>query len=416
MRRIVCVLVALLVFTACSDDVTTPSEILNIALTASKSEALADGKDKIEFSVTTSQGEDVTELSEIRVNDKVIAEKEFSSSKPLLCKVVASYKGAKSDTIEVRFIEYVIPKRLEIKLSKQKLTADGYDRVQLSCIDAENKTDVTKNVEFYADNNKLEGSVFTTSKEGTYEISAKYGTATVPSVEVEAVSAFTPTPKLYVELFSAVWCPYCPNGVFLLDELQDNKNVIAVNHHPSDRKFDPFYERDCEKLFHFLELKYVPRIVLDRDKSRVVKPKSVSQVTEQIPTKTKVGIAIASSVPEKEAEIKAYFRTKETIPNANYVVLIVENNLPYDQRNIVKGDYPDPIKDYIHNNVFRSFSGDKLGESLVLSADKVTEKSLTMQLDEKWNLENCEVIVFVTDENNVVMNVQKVKLGKEIGY
>lgn len=398
--------------------------ITSITISANLSSAKADGLEVIEFLVFGDNGLDVTNYSKIKVGDVIIEGSKFSTTQAGVYTVIAQYKEMTSEPIQIEFIS-IPSKNLKLVLSKELMVADGSDRIIFTVYD-ESGENLTSTTHFYVDGVKQEGHVFRTSDSGTHEVYGVFDEIKTPTVQFSAQTEFRATYKLVVESFTAVWCSFCPNGVLLLEDLAKSEYVVPLSLHPyckpSDPQyFDPFTIAEHLQLAKVYNLEVVPSMVFSRDVGTLFIPnesyKSAEILKNHLKPNASVGIAVSSSVDKNLVEAVVHVTSPISNPNLKLVVMITEDGLKYDQNNGVRKDLPRILKDFEHNYVVRAFSSSGLyGESITLNAHQPIEKKVSIPIDSKWKIENCDLVVLVCDANNQVINAQKVKVGEHIGY
>lgn len=393
----------------------SPEEFISsISLSTNVLKANADGVETVEFSVLSDNGIDVTNKSVIKVGDITLEGAKFATTQPGVYSAIAQFKEFTSTPIQIEFI--AVPSKLELLLSKDFLVADGYDCIAFTAKD-ESGLDITSSTVFYVDGVKLDDHFFRTNLVGEHEVYGVFNDDRTPLLKFTSQSEFKATYKLIVESFTAVWCGYCPNGLFLLEDLSKNNQVIPLSLHPFN---DPFTLQDHATLFYGYNLTGVPSMVIARNAATSFNPGGVSAdeiLKQYLKSDTQVGIAVASGADNDLIDARITVSSLISGDQFKLVVLVTENGLIWDQKNGVKRDLPSILWDYEHNYVVRAFSSSGVyGESITLNAHQPIEKKVSIPIDSKWKIENCDLVVLVCDANNQVINAQKVKIGEQIGY
>lgn len=449
----------LLVLTAgCRDENGEEPPVITLALAANKTEAVADGKDQVAFTVTTSDGRDVSSYARVLVNDRPIPELTFSTTKPGAYRATADYRELTSNAIELTFRE-AVNDELTVVVSKSHLVADGVDLIRLQCIHKETSADFTAEARFYANGVELEGDLFKTAVKGNHALTAKVGPERVPGTTVVADETLNATRSLYLEYFTATWCGSCPAGLDLIARLtQQEERVIPVVVHPwrSEEQVDPFVTLQAYKLMRSYGMNEIPFLVTGRRRETMLttagtflNPETERALLDLLEGEATVGIAVESRVvkgkTDTHVEVKAGFRSNEAIPNARYSVVIVESGMAYNQANTIFPELENPIRGYLHDNVFRAYSGEEeeraaavstamlnmehleallagsvsfrsAGTALSLAAGETSTVTCSLATDPYWMLPNCHVVVLLMTEGGEVVNARRVKLGESIGY
>lgn len=397
----------------------------SIIITANKTQAVADGKDEIVLTVTLNETTDVTDKCNIFLNDDNIYGNVAVSKVPGVYTVQATYKDLEPASIQVEFTDYVNPS-IKIVPTKNIFTSDGVDLVYFSCFDTSKDNgmqDITADTDFYVNGQKLTNNYIRSSEAGKITVSATYNHNTVTPVEIEASPGFNPAQKLYIELFAAVWCPYCPAGTLLIDEASQNSSIISVTVHPSAQNPDPFVVGNVGyNLFQSYGLRQIPSLIVNRDKKNLfdysmLTKTSTYDLLQHMDDNSGVGISITTDVKLNRIFADVSVRSEVDIPDAQCVVMVIESDMSYSQRNAVKPELGDPIKDYLHTNVFRDSNNSLFGEAFSISATGVNKKEFSFAFDEKYQvLQNSDFVVLILDSEGKFINGQMVKVGKHIGY
>ncbi|MGI6573837.1 MAG: PL29 family lyase N-terminal domain-containing protein [Fermentimonas sp.] len=317
---------------------------------------------------------------------------------------------------------FVIPfvKAASIIADKRYLVADGVDLVVLRCVLTNDNRDVTANTTFYADGIELEGNTLQTTEPGEYIVSVKCDNVVAPEIVIKAGTEFTPTPKLYAELYTATWCPFCPPGLRLIEALGEHPQVVAMNMHLSNRNPDPFFHEDAAPPFFDLGGTNMPTIILERNSTKLLNllairdTTAVKVINAHLKTSVPVGIAIKSQwEADDKLRVTLFARATEPLADLKQVVMLSENNLVADQRN----NLGDPVLvDYVHHYIFRYVHQDIYGQEITLEADNRLTTELLIDVDPAWKREDLEVTVLITGSDNRVINAQRAKAGGSVGY
>lgn len=394
-------------------------EPLSITLSSNKTIAKADGEDVIIFKVTNNKDEDITSESIILVDNEEIESNFFVSNKFGKYNVSAKYQEVESNTIEIEFEEVVNSNILQIGVDKKKLVSDGIDMVVFRSTNMKTGKDVTSESVFYVNGVQSVSNFFKSTSSGNYVISAKYNDMESGEIVIKANSTFDAPQRVFAELFAATWCPYCPDGLLFLDNVTDTPEIISMTMHVSTASFDPFAANEKGvSMYKSFGISSIPTILVDRNIEQKLSPKynnPSSTLTKFITKNNGVGISIESVVNGSTANVNALVSSTSPLGKVRVSAMIVESGLVYDQRNGVRPDLGNPIKGYVHNNVYRYAIGDIYGE-ITSAVSNTIEKSFSIDLDADWNKDKLEIIILVCSLDNIVLNVQKVKLGSSIGY
>ena len=185
-------------FTACdkksSDTPDTPDTIA-VALTATKSEIVADGADSVAFEVTVGGVVTTDGVQIICLNDNaVLSGTTFTTTTAGEYRFVAVYNGKKSDEVKVLATNPAGP-TVELTADKQTIVADNAEVVTFSVtVDGEDKTtEATITVVNYG--TELEDNTFATDVAGEFVFQATFEGTKSNQVIVAATAVETPVQK-----------------------------------------------------------------------------------------------------------------------------------------------------------------------------------------------------------------------------
>ena len=85
----------------------------------------------------------------------------------------------------------------------------------------EDGTDISADAIFYVNGDALDGNIFTSATEGTYEIYAEYNTQGITATtETESFTVVIPKRKVSIEDHTGTWCGYCPRVTEAIEEVK----------------------------------------------------------------------------------------------------------------------------------------------------------------------------------------------------
>ena len=159
-----------------------------VVLVADKSEIVADDTDVVTFTVTV-DGQDKSAEAKIVVTNYNIELEGNTFTSDVAGEFIfeATYGGVKSEQVKVtaKAVETPEQKSLTLKASKLRIKADGTDSTTFTVLYGEE--DVTAKCEFKAvAGQTIEGSVFTTTEVGTYNVYALYNDTRSNTVSIDA--------------------------------------------------------------------------------------------------------------------------------------------------------------------------------------------------------------------------------------
>ena len=175
-------------FTACEQPSETPNNgEINISLTGDKSEIVADGVDKVTFTVLVN-GEANNEAQVICLkNNSILEDNTFTTTESGDYLFKAIYENKSSDAFKVTATEPATP-ILFLTPDKQNIVADGTEVVTFTVtINGEDVT-ASSTITNLTANTALEGNTFSTDAVGEYLFEAKYEDLTSPQVKINATA------------------------------------------------------------------------------------------------------------------------------------------------------------------------------------------------------------------------------------
>lgn len=391
-------------------------------MTVSKQSILADGEDKIVLTVFYNGTEDVTAKAELFVNNQTLASSEFTTTTPGSYTLKAVYDGVTSNTITITAVSGESAEGITLQASKTAIYSDGGDFAVLT-LKTEDGNDVTAQGEFYADGEKLEGNRFSTTKGAVMPVSitAKFNGIDVKNtVHISASSSYTFTHRVLLEDITKTGCQYCPIVIRLIDELRQDapQSVVAYSIHNSDCSIYANYYSQATRKFadsfcDFVGVDYsvAPKLYLNHSKSEENKDLVTANGlrSQAINGPKDVAIALESSVEGSNIPVTVTVGSKKDF-SGKIVIVLVENGINANQQNMGN------IEMY---RILRAYAPNVTGEAKTFSSGTPTTYSTTFDLTSTTinDINNCEVIAFVTDDaDGLSETVQYAKVGEIKGY
>ena len=380
------------------------------------------GTDKARFTVRNSTRADITNSSQIFVNGQSIPSYYYNPERTGTFRAYAVYNGNKSAEITFQ-VNAAIEQNLVVQTDKSTIVSDGADFAILKCTDSSRGgRDVTADVEFFADGQKLQNNILKSQKVGNISIIAKLKNQESAPLQIKGQTTLSAVPKLYVEEFTGTWCPYCPSAIHMVDEASKDPRVVAVALHSGanskgNPRYDPFFSPATAIMVKALGVSGYPSIVANRDRHQHIPTYgNPVAITGRIPTSTTVGIAMETSLSGRTLSAIINVRSAEARGAAHWVAIITEDKLIADQSNGT-GRYHHIGRNFSHDHVYRGSHGN-IRDGISFNLPKETTQRLTfsLDLDSNFVLSNCRLVVLVMDADHKVLNVQTVKLGESISY
>ena len=202
-----------------------------IILSASKTKIVADGKDKITFTVKQDD-KDITNDTKIYVGENKLRLNVFTS-KTAGTYIAYAMKGElKSNeitiTVENENEEPENPepeeKPIVLSASKTNIVANGTDVISFTV--KQDDKDVTSETEIYVNNNKINGNSFTTTVAGSYKAYAKKGELKSNEININATAVVEPEKPI---VLSASTTNIVANGsdAVTFTVMQENNDVTS---------------------------------------------------------------------------------------------------------------------------------------------------------------------------------------------
>lgn len=302
---------------------------------------------------------------------------------------------------------------ITVTLNKSQIAADGFEEVVITVKDARNY-DITSSSTIVINNQNFHGNVFYTATPGTYIIKAFRGT--IVSSEVNLI-ATTPGPssftqKLLAEDYTGTWCGDCPRvGIQLENYTPSHPNCIVVCVHNNDPI--QFYSGTITGEF----IQGYPSVAVNR---RFRWNENNIQLDSEIIRRAPLELAFESTVNGSIINIKTKIKFDVTTSAPlKLVVMLVENHLIYSQVNFGYYGLPNPIPNYVHNNVLRAVATDLYGDPIPSSQQvkgNIWINNFSFNAT-PYNISNCRIVAFVIFGTNLpdrkgVLNVQSVAAGQ----
>ena len=387
---------------SCSDsdngDDTGDGILSGLTLTSDRSYFSADGVDAVVFTVKDNTGKDVSTQCVYKANDQELVDNTLSSDTPGTYKVVATYKGIVSNTLDVIAMNENV--KLKATSDKKSIVADGGD--------------------FDIDGEKLDSPYFGTTEAGMHRITAMWqGKEAEEALNLGAFKEGEFTARMLVESLTGTNCGYCTSTIQLLTEedalaRKDPRIVLIETHYEGQspemwQKYDE-RSREMEKAFiAYFGSTGTPSVYLDRDKDKFsVDAMGRDGLLSAIKSKAEVAIAIKNSLSEdkKQVELTAVIGSKKSF-NGKVIAALVEDGMYLNHVSLGMIEWFHTMRDYMP-----SFEGEE-----AVAFEPGAPKEIKFQINMgKADPVKSTLVVFVTNEQGVVENVQQVAIGTNVGY
>ncbi|NOS93986.1 MAG: Omp28-related outer membrane protein [Cyclobacteriaceae bacterium] len=311
--------------------------------------------------------------------------------------------------------------------SSINLTATSLNAVTGETISFTVKTNlgtvVTSKSSFSIDNTPIVGTSYLATTPGGYTVKASYMGMTSNPITI-IVSAPTSTVKfvkrVLLEDFTGTWCGWCPSIPFRLNELSKKTNlVVPVAIHVGG---DPYRtETLAQPLITKHKINGEPTVILDR---KIVEIGAYSKFDESALSltspKSDVGIAMSSTLSGTNVNLTVNAKFNSPYAGLSLVVLVLEDNLIYDQTNYTEYYGGTPIiKKFVNNDVLRglltkSIMGDPITE-VIPNGFQLTKK-FTYTIPSTYQKDKLHFVAFILNSAQEVINVRSAKLSETQSY
>ncbi len=225
--------------------------------------------------------------------------------------------------------------------------------------------------------------------------------------------------KVLLEEFTGHRCPNCPEGSQIAKDLSNfyGDQMIVMSIHsgffsePTTSPFDyDFRTEEGEAIHDFFGVSSYPVGMINRksfDADRLMSPsawgEAISQIIDIEPD-LRIDISLNLNSKAKQLEVNFNVHALKNLEKQYYISAFITENMIIKPQRTNNPDYPDGvIENYEHNNVLRKSVnrtwGEQLNEEPMFPGD-VFSKSYSVYLDDEWETENCNLVVFVYDENS----------------
>lgn len=412
---------------ACSDSLDEPVDDRQVLLTVSPTSIVNDGVQAAQFTATLA-GADVTAESKIYMQgaEEPLASNAFTSTTAGTYTFHAVYDQFKSNTVNVKVTSADAPKPGELVLvpSINAIRNNGTDVCHFTVLN--DGKEITEGVTLFKDKREHPSLDFTSTESGTYAFFASYGTSISKDVKISVVDFDipevpadpAPSSTAFDQRSLAIqftglgcgWCPWTIAAIRLIEaDAQYKDRVVFTACHTFSG--DPMGSATVNAIHTSCSANGWPNMAMNLRKAKYDNVSNVNTNASTIrrmidaqqldPAKAGVsatvkhiGDRIVISASVKAAEKGEYF----------VGAWLLEDGI--EGRQSVNGGLEGDFN--THNNVVRGvagrtstyvFSGDPLGE---LDKGATKEHVLMIDLDAKWKVENCKVVIFVStyDDND----------------
>lgn len=224
-----------------------------------------------------------------------------------------------------------------------------------------------------------------------------------------------------LEDFTGIHCGYCPEGHAIAAALEEQHGprIAVVNVHAGGFAVPGAGEPDFRTPAgtaidaHFTISGYPAGVINRRlfggldDLGRGAWEGAVSEVLE-LPSPVNLGMSSAfdSGTNELTVTVELLY-TQDSPSGTDYIsVLVKENGITGPQTDYGPGGNQ---ANYTHNHVLRAYVTDTWGEAVTTTTEGTSVvNTYTISVPETWNIANCEVVAFVSEDRSEVYQVREV--------
>lgn len=216
--------------------------------------------------------------------------------------------------------------------------------------------------------------------------------------------------KVLLEEFTGQRCVNCPDAHRIIESLEEQygEDLVVVSIHAGTFGIKApvgLKQTEGDEYAQRWNVTAYPAGVVDRTGSVMNMDQWSTAIRNEIGKETDLQLSLSANVSSdgKNIEVFTTMVTPEPI-NGSLQLWVIESGIVAPQ---LDGD--ETRTDYVHNNVFRTCVNGLWGQEVSLKANDVEYVSNTVAIDDKWNLNNVEIVGFVYNGDGVVQ-VEKCKL------
>ena len=312
----------------------------------------------------------------------------------------------------------VIEGTIALVADRDLIVADGVDcaKFYVTITDASGMMhDVTAHADFYISGQSaaLESNTFTSAVPVDSEVYAIYGMSVTDKVAVSAVDiAALPADKggydfshrVLLLQHTGTGCPACPYVISVLKMLSEDPNYSSRYCHVASHSYntsDPAYNTWSERLSRTFCSGYYPDITFNFNKSTyyTMEPNDLISLKSRISELQSdyAAASVAASVTYKDGKIYVNTEVKSVVDNEfNLALWVLEDGIYGKQQGATD------TWQHTHENALRKMHGESAvtqiyGSSVGrIKAGEKVHRVYAIDCEEKWNIENCEVVLLIT--------------------
>lgn len=256
------------------------------------------------------------------------------------------------------------------------------------------------------------------------------GSGESPSDNPGGTDASTFTKNILVMEFVSFDCVYCPRVSDILKETAETKypgRIDVISVHGRLNESDPM-EFSQYKQFqnYFYGVTGYPGVIIDQRDDLVSVGEfdaTSASFLGRVNAHTGIGIALSAALTsENKVKIDVQVSNKgEASEDYQLAVVVLENNIPYKQADLVDGALK-WIENYKHHHVLRDFlSSNYFGDDIgALPAKGTYSKTFSYNIPTEYKKENLSFVAYVVEAKGfsprVAVNSRSVDIGRSIDF
>lgn len=297
---------------------------------------------------------------------------------------------------------------------------------------------LTEPVEIYCNGEEepLESNHFSTSTAGDYELYAVYGVAVSNTVKVTALAGIPDLPadsdsenlsfrhRMMLLQHTGTDCPNCPRMMEILKTLADDEYYSSLYHHVASHSYnssDPAYSSAAVTVSRTLNtLGYYPWLTFNLTQEYAHDSVTIETRLDELHKESAdAGIAAAASLVDGSILVRVGVKSAQT-KNYRVAVWVLEDNISGRQSG-ASASWQN-----VHSNCLREMYGDEKNNRIYgtgvgeVAAGESIEYIAAIKTQDKWNTDNCKVMVIVSGKNEFdildLLNCVVCPLGGSVAY
>lgn len=394
--------------------------VKSISLVVANNGVFAPGS-KVVFVVKDDKNKELTSNVKVFVDGKAISGFTHVFEKNGKYETYAKYGKLTSNKVTITIEEPTLKNITVSRLGSKKVAVNDVVNFVV-------KTNLGQNVslhsEIYVAGKKISGTKHVFTKEGTYEVYAKYQKFTSEKIRVHVGKGGSHIAKVLVHDFTGTWCGFCAPIMYNIKgmhkKIPNNFISIAIHGNSAKNGEDPF----AYPKFKEFGVKDFPTLWYNNEPMHL----DEVQIVDLSKKKKEVGLAVHYDLKNNKATVKVHYDV-EPLKNSKLVVYLLEDKLIADQANYDNNDPQspaykkgNPIPNAEHNSVLRTtltkLLGDKIDNSKVKNNIYTAEFDLTSKKGNVKEIKNTKIVAFVVDvdDKNRAVNAQEAKANENKGF